>query len=520
MALILPPHLTTGAFDRAMTAFAGVVGERWVLATEEDRTTYLDAYALGDGMNHASSGAIAPASAEEVAAIVRLANEHKVPLWPVARGKNLGYGGAAPVMPGTVVLDLGRMKRIIEVDPKFGYCVIEPGVGFYDLYNHLRDNKIPLWMSVPGNGWGSVIGNALERGLGYTPYGDHAAQICGMEVVLPSGELLRTGQGAMSGNKAWHHYHHGFGPSWDQAIVQSNFGVVTKAGFWLMPEPEMSAQVRLELPKPDDIGWAIDTLRELRLSNVIEHSFVFGNYLHDASVPSQRDEWYQGPGAIPDDVAERIMAHYGIGWWGCTLSLFGHEGVVKAREQILRDAIEPKLGKALEFREWHRGEPIEKSAAGRPSAVALQIVNWTGGRGGHVGFSPVMPSDGKLALEQFHRMKGRFAEYGFDYYTSFTMGVRHINNVNIIIYNRDDAEMVERARKLFGVLIADARSAGYGEYRTHTDFMDPVAATFDFNSGAMGRFNEQVKDAIDPNGILAPGKNGIWPKAYREGGKA
>jgi 4-cresol dehydrogenase (hydroxylating) len=113
-------------------------------------------------------------------------------------------------------------------------------------------------------------------------------------------------------------------------------------------------------------------------------------------------------------------------------------------------------------------------------------------------------------------MKARYEEHGLDYYTSFTMGGRHINNVNIIIYNRDDAGMVERARALFKVLIADAKAAGYGEYRTHIDFMDPVAASFDFNHGAMNRFNQQVKDAIDPNGILAPGKNGIWPRAYRE----
>lgn len=515
MAIMLPPGITAAGFERAMKAFAGVVGPNWVLATDEDRHTYLDPYALGEGTEHMAGAAVAPASSEEVAAIVRLANEHRVPLWPVARGKNLGYGGAAPVLPGTVVLDLGRMKRILEVDPRFGYCLIEPGVGFFDLYKHLRDNKIPLWMSVPGNGWGSVVGNALERGLGYTPYGDHASKICGMEVVLPTGELMRTGQGAMSGSKTWQSYQHGFGPSWDQAIVQSNFGVVTKMGLWLMPEPEVTMQVAVELPKADDIGWAIDTFQQLRLHNVIEHNFVFGNYLHDASVLSQRDEWYSGPGAIPDAVAEKMMAHYGIGWWGCRLSLFGQEGVVKAREQLLRQALEPQLGKPLVFKTWHRGDPIEQSAAGRPSAVALQIVNWHGGRGGHIGFSPVMPPDGKLALDQFHRMKARFEEYGLDYYTSFTMGARHINNVNIIIYNRDDADMVDRSRKLFNVLIADAKAAGYAEYRTHLDFMDPVAASFDFNGGAIARFNQRVKDAIDPNGIIAPGKNGIWPRAYR-----
>ena len=64
-------------------------------------------------------------------------------------------------MPGTVMLDLGRMDRIIEVNEKLGYCIVEPGVGFFDLHDYLRERKLPLQMGIPGNGWGSVVGNAL-----------------------------------------------------------------------------------------------------------------------------------------------------------------------------------------------------------------------------------------------------------------------------------------------------------------------------------------------------------------------
>lgn len=516
MTKILPPGLSQGALDRALAAFERIVGRQWVLATDEDRTTYLDAYAIGDGLSHQPAGAVAPASAEEVQAIVRIANEHRVPLWPTARGKNLGYGGSAPLVPGSIVLDLGRMNRILDVDPKLGHCLLEPGVGFYDLYAYLQENRIPLWMSVPGNGWGSVMGNALERGIGYTPYGDHFAQICGLEVVLPDGGLLRTGMGAMADNAAWQCYQHGFGPSWDQMFAQSNFGVVTKMGFWLMPEPEATIRLKVSLPNPEDIGWAIDALHRLRLDRVIEHNFVFGNYLRDAASTSQRVDWYDGPGAFPQSAAEKVMKHFNIGWWNFTLGLFGHEGVVKAREEIVRKTLEPHLDKPLVAEPWHRGEPIEKSLAGRPSVAALQVVNWYGGRGGHVGFSPVMPPDGRLALEQFKRMKARYDEFGQDYYTSFTMGQRHINNVNLILYNRDDPVIMDRIRRLFPVLIADTKAHGYAEYRTHLDYMQTVAGSFDFNNGAMARLNQAVKDAIDPNGIIAPGKNGIWPRAHRE----
>ena len=70
-------------------------------------------------------------------------------------------------------------------------------------------------------------------------------------------------------------------------------------------------------------------------------------------------------------------------------------------------------------------------------------------------------------------------------------------------------------RAVLKALIADTAAAGYGEYRAHIDFMDDVADSFDFNDHAQRRLNETLKDALDPNGILAPGKQGVWPKAYR-----
>ena len=70
------------------------------------------------------------------------------------------------------------------------------------------------------------------------PYRDHFGAQCGMEVVTGGGELVRTGMGALPNSQTWQQFKYGYGPYIDGMFSQSNFGVVTKMGIWLMPEPE------------------------------------------------------------------------------------------------------------------------------------------------------------------------------------------------------------------------------------------------------------------------------------------
>ncbi len=140
----------------AFRAFAAAIGKDYVMTSEDDKIAYSDHFAA-DEEKHRPAGAISPANAEEVREVVRIANQYKVPLWPISRGKNFGYGGSAPVMKGAVVLDLSRMKKI-EMDRENGVVLVEPGVGFFDLYDYLQTNKIPLWLSVPGQQLGFGCG--------------------------------------------------------------------------------------------------------------------------------------------------------------------------------------------------------------------------------------------------------------------------------------------------------------------------------------------------------------------------
>jgi len=167
---------------------------------------------------------------------------------------------------------------------------------------------------------------------------------------------------------------------------------------------------------------------------------------------------------------------------------------------------------------WKLGELLSEFdiTAGVPSAVPLQMSDWVGGRGAHMGFSPVVPASSKHVLGQLQRSRKIIAAHDVDFYASFTVSGRFATNINMLMYDRDNTGQVANIRKLFNALIDETAKAGYGEYRTHLGWMDGVNDTFNFNGHAQRRLNERVKDALDPNGILAPGKQGVWPSVYRD----
>ena len=77
---------------------------------------------------------------EQVQAIVKIANTYKIPLWTISTGKNLAYGGSAPRLSGSVVLDLKRMNRVLEVSEENAYALVEPGVSYFDLYRYIQEH--------------------------------------------------------------------------------------------------------------------------------------------------------------------------------------------------------------------------------------------------------------------------------------------------------------------------------------------------------------------------------------------
>jgi len=124
----VPPGVAAKDFSDAIKQWQEAVGPDWVFTSDEDVDLYRDSYSpfWHEEQDPIPSAAVAPHTVEQVQSVVRVANEYEIPLWTISTGKNLGYGGSAPLLSGSVVLDLKRMDRVVEVNDQNHYALVEP----------------------------------------------------------------------------------------------------------------------------------------------------------------------------------------------------------------------------------------------------------------------------------------------------------------------------------------------------------------------------------------------------------
>jgi 4-cresol dehydrogenase (hydroxylating) len=328
----------------------------------------------------------------------------------------------------------------------------------------------------------------------------------------------------MPGNRAWHVYKRGLGPTPDQLFMQSNFGIVTKMGVWLMPYPEVYMPLWLRVWNDDDLAPVVDTLRTLMLDDTIRMVPQIMNTILLGSVLSERAPWWQGDGPIPDAVIDDMGRELEIGRWTMRFALYGDAAVVDHRFAKIKAAFERIPGAEV----WgtkcapadipNLEHPVERVQGGVPSLDLNQMTAWYGGEeGGHIGFSPVAPLTGRDATALRDLLRGMVQEAGLDYIAALIpINARSFVHVTLIIFDTKDEAQARAAYDVAKRLVRDAAKLGYGEYRAHLDFMDLAQEQYSFGDHAYRRFCETIKDALDPNGILSPGKQGIWPRAMRD----
>lgn len=527
----------------ALEAMAAVVGPAHLLADEAT----LASYARSTAARPVRPLAVArPANAAEVAELVRIAGAHRLAVYPVSTGKNWGYGDACAVGAGQLILDLSRMNRIVQVDPELAYAVLEPGVTQRQLSDFLREQGYPLWADCTGAGPDtSYIGNIMERGFGHSPYGNRLQHVAGMQVVLASGEVLDTGFGHYRQARAAHLFPYGVGPFLDGLFTQSNMGIVTRLGIWLMPQAACVNHFLCSVPAHADVAQVVDALRPLRLDGTLRSILHIGNdmrVLSGGRVFPRAD--VQDGARLPAALRAGLCEAGGIAPWTVSGALYGSDAQVAAARSALKRALRPTpararfvtarslrlgalagrllgptpLGRQLRAR-VALGESLFEMNRGVPNGRFLAGAYWRR-RGGLPGsfpeaadpardncgllwVSPVLPLRGADLLAVHALAEAQFERHGFDLFATFSMiNERSLGGVLTVAYDKDDAAEAARARACHHAVFRDMFDAGYIPYRVGNHSM----AALDPAGDSYWRTVAALKTALDPHGILAPGR--------------
>lgn len=486
------------------------LGEPWV-DTDTDTVTRYGASELPGGDRRPLAVAY-PRSTAEVQRLVQLANEHRMTLHPISTGRNIGLGAAIGVREGHVVIDLGRrMNRILELDETLQYVVVEPGVTYQQLYDELRRRGDRLMCdTTSGPPDGGPLGNTLDKGAGYTPAADHFGHSCGLEVVLGDGRILRTGDGALPGSQTWHLAKYGFGPVLDGLFLQSNYGIVTRMGVWLMPRPPAIESFFFLYPDDDDIEEIFDIARALRLGGVVPTAIKATGDLY--ALASQIPYPYArtpGHGPIPDQVRRELHREHDIGSWIVSGALYGPStGAIAPRLEHVKDLFLAS-GKA---RYLSHAEAVDRpelkihidTYSGRPTDEEVKMAMWKGG--GLASLTPATPLIGRIARDH-HRLSRRIlSEHGLDTCIDYICAGRASRGLHSVPFDPADAEERARADAACRALRRHYARLGYPIGRAPADMqVDEMSLRDEVFRSVIG----SIKQTLDPNGVLSPQRYGI-----------
>jgi glycolate oxidase len=205
-----------------------IVGPANLLTEQEELTVYsYDATRL----TGAPDAVVRPATAEEVSQVLLLANRERFPVAP--RGAGTGMSGGSVPLCGGVVLSFERMNRILEIDEANRIAVAEPGVITGDLQREVESRGLFYPPDPASSNFCTIGGNAAEcaGGLRAVKYGVTKDYVLGLEVVLPTGEIIKTGARTSKSVAGY---------DLTRLIIGSEgtLGVITKVIVRLLPLPE------------------------------------------------------------------------------------------------------------------------------------------------------------------------------------------------------------------------------------------------------------------------------------------
>jgi len=452
----------------------------------------LDEYARDRTENPARTPAAAVRlrTVEEVCSLLRLANELRVPVTARVAGTNTG--GLAIPAEGGIVADLREMNRVLELNRPNMYALIEPGVTWGQMRDHLRANGDDLVLGYPlAPPDPSVAAGCLLDGLGTLTlrWGPLGEWINGVEAVLADGEVVRTGAGAVS--DTWFSR----APLPDLTGLFLNWfgttGIVTKMAVQLWPRPAIRRRMFVPCDRKEGAFAAMRALSRTQLfDDVGGLSWVPSKQAFGVPKPGPRDpdepEFYL---YIDVSATEEREFRLKLKSLEDRLRGLGRKGHSFADPIDIVDLVQlnPVFGKfaeiptRLDFLLDHEGGglswlgtygPIERleEACGRAVAVMEEH-----------GFPPAIVSRPMRG--------GHFAVLRF-----------------IELFDRRDETETERVAQVNSDLLDVLLDHGYVPYKCPPWAVPRLLERMDPGMAALMR---RIKNLLDPNGILNPGKWGF-----------
>jgi len=529
----------------ALASWQALLGGDRVLDADRAMRQY---HSDTSGQGRALGGALLAKNRAEVIATVETARRCRIPLYPISTGNNWGYGGASPVWDGCVLLDLSGMDRIIELDPELGLVTLEPGVTQGQLREYL-DRHAPHFM-VPTTGAGpncSLIGNALERGYGITPHTDHFGAVTALEAVLPDGSIYRSPLAELGAETVNRAFKWNMGPYLDGLFAQGNLGIVTQMTLALAPRPERVEGFFFGIPDPGKLDVAVLAVRRIlrTLGSAVGAINLMNARRVLAMTAPYPKEFGGGDAVLPEEVVLAMSRRHQVRAWMGVGALYGTDRVVAAARRVVRQSLRPVadrivfmtpersafLGRVVrcvpglrESRPAKLLAAVQQSLdlmAGRPGEVALALAYWRMGPRpanaaldpardgcGLIWYSPLVPMTVPAVgtyvamvheICQAHRIEPLI--------TLTSLTDRCFDSTVPLLFNRADAGETTRATACFHALFEAGRVQGFVPYRLGINAMSRVTGV----PSPFWNLVTTIKSAIDPDGIIAPGRYAPQP---------
>jgi 4-cresol dehydrogenase (hydroxylating) len=436
--------------------------------------------------------------------VIREAALHRTPLWPISRGCNWGYGSHLPAREGTVILDLSALRGIGDLDRQSLSVRIEPGVTQAALYEFLCRNAPDLAFNVTGAGLEtSVLGNALERGIGYN--GEKDRDLYALEVLLPDGSSIGPAPGLNHKARSCP-----AGLSTDGLFFQSNLGVVTGARIRLRIRQEAEDAIVIQGP----FDAVISTLKTAYEQQVIE------NPTHVAE-PGRAERlgfgllrmlWNRNP--TPEEISRcfpeqnsynGIVAIYGrrrvvnAAW--SEMKRMALPGVTLRRGNARTLASAAKwlglIGMKSQATRMRALRPILGLTLGEPSDAGLASLDgYEGGNPDHASsgaiYGNAVSSVGpEIARSALAIVRAHWANSAF---TWIIVDARCMITIYTLHFADAEAQEAHAANQ---AIIRDFRAAGFPQYRLDVNTKQAPGSE---------EITGRIKAAFDPLGVLAPGR--------------